>query len=274
MSNSKTAVVLSGGGSKGAFEVGVLKQLAKAGVKIDAIYGTSTGALNAVGYSFVGIDKLVTIWTGIKGLNDIFGGKFFLTMIWDLIFGKGKGIYNLNPLTKLVTQIVNSGEAIIPVTVCRVNLNTSAKEFISAVPGNTLNKANFIKAVVSSAATPVYNDLVDGIYCDGGVRDITPAAKAIADGATKLYIILAEPYEKNNSAGLAGNIINTLLATIGTMVQQIFWSDVQCALRSPIPVVVYAPPFNLPSPDIFTPATIASAYGLGLSAKPVFSNGK
>ena len=42
----KSALVLCGGGSKGAFEVGVLKVLMKRGWKPDIVIGTSVGAIN------------------------------------------------------------------------------------------------------------------------------------------------------------------------------------------------------------------------------------
>lgn len=42
----KVGLVLSGGGAKGAYQVGVLKALAELDVKVDVIAGTSIGALN------------------------------------------------------------------------------------------------------------------------------------------------------------------------------------------------------------------------------------
>jgi NTE family protein len=43
----KTALVLSGGGSKGSYQAGVWQALAEAGIKIDMAFGTSVGAINA-----------------------------------------------------------------------------------------------------------------------------------------------------------------------------------------------------------------------------------
>ena len=43
----KTALVLSGGGSRGSFQIGVLKALKKLNIHIDMVVGTSAGALNA-----------------------------------------------------------------------------------------------------------------------------------------------------------------------------------------------------------------------------------
>ncbi len=43
---TKLGLVLSGGGAKGAYQVGVLRYMAEAGMKVDAVSGASIGALN------------------------------------------------------------------------------------------------------------------------------------------------------------------------------------------------------------------------------------
>lgn len=64
----KIGLVLSGGGAKGAYEIGVWKALEKMGVteRIDKIVGTSVGALNAVLLDACGIDKAEEIWKNLK----------------------------------------------------------------------------------------------------------------------------------------------------------------------------------------------------------------
>lgn len=52
----RVAVVLSAGGLRGAAHVGVLRQLVRHGVRIDAIVGVSAGAVVAAYYSAVGLD--------------------------------------------------------------------------------------------------------------------------------------------------------------------------------------------------------------------------
>ena len=44
----KRAVVLSGGGAKGAYEIGVWKALRRLSINYDIVCGTSVGALNGV----------------------------------------------------------------------------------------------------------------------------------------------------------------------------------------------------------------------------------
>lgn len=46
MNKSKVGLVLSGGGAKGAYQVGVLRYMAEIGMAVDAISGASIGALN------------------------------------------------------------------------------------------------------------------------------------------------------------------------------------------------------------------------------------
>ena len=43
----KRALVLCGGGSRGSYEIGVWQALDELGVRLDGVYGTSIGALNA-----------------------------------------------------------------------------------------------------------------------------------------------------------------------------------------------------------------------------------
>ena len=63
----KVGLVLSGGGAKGAYQVGVVKALRELGTSIDMVSGASIGALNgailASAPSFTtGVDRLEKLW--------------------------------------------------------------------------------------------------------------------------------------------------------------------------------------------------------------------
>ncbi len=64
------AFVLSGGGSRGALQVGALKALLKAGIKPDIVIGSSVGAINATGLavdpSITGGQRLITFWRNVE----------------------------------------------------------------------------------------------------------------------------------------------------------------------------------------------------------------
>ncbi|MEG0229629.1 MAG: patatin-like phospholipase family protein [Oscillospiraceae bacterium] len=64
--NNKTALVLAGGGSRGAYELGVWKALKKLGIKIDIITGTSVGALNGVLFSAGDEKRAEKMWAEIS----------------------------------------------------------------------------------------------------------------------------------------------------------------------------------------------------------------
>ena len=58
----KRAIVLSGGGSKGSYEVGVWKALRKLNIKYDIVTGTSVGALNAALMTQKTYFKAIRLW--------------------------------------------------------------------------------------------------------------------------------------------------------------------------------------------------------------------
>jgi len=74
MKKTKLGVVLSGGGAKGAYEVGFLKALAEFNIQPEAISGTSIGALNGAIYASIKDTKksaitLETLWNDLGSAN-------------------------------------------------------------------------------------------------------------------------------------------------------------------------------------------------------------
>jgi predicted acylesterase/phospholipase RssA len=65
------ALVLTGGGARGAYEAGVVKGLVDAGQTFDLVCGTSIGAINAAFYAQDELPQLETIWKSIAGKNVI-----------------------------------------------------------------------------------------------------------------------------------------------------------------------------------------------------------
>ena len=71
-----TAFVLSGGGSLGAVQVGMMQALAAAGITPDLLVGTSAGAINAAyvaghGVGPPSLDGLEVIWSRLRR-RDVF----------------------------------------------------------------------------------------------------------------------------------------------------------------------------------------------------------
>ena len=84
----REAVVLSGGGSLGAAQVGALLALFEAGIRPDLFVGCSVGALNA---AFLAVDpttervlELERVWRAL-GRADVFGGSRRLSATQTLL---------------------------------------------------------------------------------------------------------------------------------------------------------------------------------------------
>ena len=60
-------LVLDGGGARGAYQIGAWKALVEAGVKFNAVAGTSVGALNGALICMGDIEKAEGIWHRLIG---------------------------------------------------------------------------------------------------------------------------------------------------------------------------------------------------------------
>jgi len=67
----RRALVLPGGGGRGAYQVGVLKALKELSLDFDLAYGTSIGGLNATFFAQDSVYRLEELWNDIKA-KDIF----------------------------------------------------------------------------------------------------------------------------------------------------------------------------------------------------------
>jgi NTE family protein len=125
---SRTALVLSGGGARGAYQAGVLRGLEELGVvaagpsPFDIIVGSSAGSINAGMLAahaddlHAGVDRLVDVWSGIVA-QDVFRtdirslGSIGVRWAWDLSFGgalhrvQPKSLLDTAPLRTLLARI-------------------------------------------------------------------------------------------------------------------------------------------------------------------------
>ena len=116
----KTAFVFAGGGSLGAVQVGMLRELMRHGLRADFVVGSSVGALNAAYFASApnaaGVDKLGRIWCGLRR-HDVFP----VTLRSLLRFAGGEGHLidpsNLRLLIKRHIPFLNLEDASIPVHV-------------------------------------------------------------------------------------------------------------------------------------------------------------
>ena len=146
-----TAFVLSGGGSLGAVQVGMLAALEARGFRPDLLVGTSVGALNAAylganGCDAEAVDGLAAIWRKLRHAD-----VFPIDPLRQTLAAAGRrpSLCSRRPLRRLV-------EANLPITEleeARIPLHIVATDVMSGVEV-LLSSGDAISAVLASAAIP------------------------------------------------------------------------------------------------------------------------
>lgn len=187
----REAVVLSGGGSLGAAQVGALRALVEGGVRPDLLVGCSVGALNA---AFVAMDpsaervaELERIWRGL-GTRDVFGPSRRLAgQVLQMAVRREDHLYDPTALRSLVRRWVPlddlSGTAV-PCHVVTTDLLTGQPCWWSAGdPVDVLTASACLPAVFP----PV--PLEGGLHVDGGVTRPVPVRRALDLGASRVWVV-------------------------------------------------------------------------------------
>ena len=198
----KIGLVLSGGGAKGFAHIGVLKEIERAGIKIDYIGGTSMGAiiggLYASGYTanqldsiFKGtnFDELVQDFVPRK--NKTFYEKSndelyaislpFQNLKISIPRGLSKGMYNYNLISKLthnVRHIQDFSKLKIPFLCIATNLETGEEKVFK---NGSLPLVLSASSAFPSLFSPVEID--ENLYVDGGVANNYPVEEVRKMGA-------------------------------------------------------------------------------------------
>jgi NTE family protein len=221
------AIILSGGGARGAYEAGVLwylfdelTRLRGAPPRVDVLCGTSVGAINCAYLAahltdpVLGVRRLVDVWSSMR-LDDVlgFGLRQAISLPRVLLGGgAGTGIFDVSPMAALVqreipwraiTRTMRKGLLkALSVSATEVStgrtvifMQTSPSTSLpSRAPPRTLIRADRIgpQHALASAAIPLLFPPVpigSQLYVDGGVRQNTPIAPAIRLGATHVLVV-------------------------------------------------------------------------------------
>ena len=188
----KRALVLSGGGARGAYQVGVIKFLREMGWKPDLVCGTSVGAINATAIGCgMDLEELINIWKTLEH------GTIYRISLWRqlLYFFTKRGlqpIMDTEPFKRFLQEkfmIQELRTSDIEIVITAVNLITSQLKFFN-------NKVIDIEHIMASSAIPIMFpwQYVDGVpHWDGGVMMNTPVLPALERGATEIVVVLLSP---------------------------------------------------------------------------------
>lgn len=223
----RTAMILSGGGARGAYEVGVLwyifddlSRMRGAPPKIEILCGTSVGAINACYLAahltdpVLGMRRLVHLWSELQITRVLgFGPRQFIGIPRLLLGGgEGTGLFDVRPMAELVQREISwralaraiRRKQLRALTVSTTEVATGRTvvfmqtapdvDIPRTAPPRTLFRSDHIGPhhALASAAIPLLFPPVridDELYLDGGLRQNTPIAPALRLGATHIFTI-------------------------------------------------------------------------------------
>lgn len=295
----KRALVLAGGGSKGAFEVGAIDFLVREnGLDFDIYLGTSVGALN-VGILSQSqnyhelcqqVQILKKLWLGIKGSKSIYHKNLF--GIFSLIFKDS--LYNPDGLKKLIKENIDP-ERLFKKTARVLKVATVAEETGELFYADNRSpelRTDFLSYILASASIPLFFPAVKingKHWYDGGLRDMTPLGSVFRERPDEIVIILTFPINQNLAPVLFTTkhqgALGVILRALEIMSNEISANDLQLANainnnyhhlfgRRCVPLRIIAPDRSLTGGNVleFKPECIRNNMELGFLAaqKPIY----
>lgn len=183
-----TALVLSGGGAKGAYEAGVVAELVERGLPIRLVAGSSAGALNAAMIADGRIDRLEALWRGLTRdrVYSLRPRVFFAGLLpgWLtlLTLDRAGSLFDPAPLRELIDASIDLDR----VRASRVRLLVVTTDLARREQRIFDNRTVTREALMAAAAVPGAFPAVkvDGVLLvDGGLTGRAPVLEALAAGA-------------------------------------------------------------------------------------------
>ena len=222
-------LVLSGGGAKGAFEIGVWRWLWKTGLihKITGISGTSVGALNSILFACSTLPEAEEIWlslrqddlTYVTGESLRRGAETLMRLMagataWsvnavmmakEMAVLSGGSVFTQEKLSEIVNRVLERKmptDRIVFSCLARQSLQTQVDPPAESGIGqfhnadyyclNHRDDRDIERIVMASAALPFVYDPINinhFMYRDGGCRDNAPYMPLVKSGFKKLIVV-------------------------------------------------------------------------------------
>lgn len=215
-----TTFIICGAAARGAYQASLLNTLDQQGIVADAVFGVSSGAINAVGYACCGSKVLVDIWSNLHGMSDIF--SFSPSALLS-----GRGIMNAKPISKVLFSHVSAPR--IPVTIAKAEVATGKVVYVNSA---TSTIQELFDSTVSALSIPVAIDNWQG-FCDAGPFVMAPVQEAVKQGHKDLTFILDRPLRPAPVLPIKGfgaiNLANLAIQTIDHLLYSVLMKDLQWA---------------------------------------------
>lgn len=198
----KRALVLSGGGGRGAFQCGVIEELDAQGWRPDMLVGTSIGSHNAALWAAGGVARVVAFWDRVRTHHM---QRFFRLRGWE-------GLMDRRPWAATLRNILPEHELAqirTPLYLVASNLTTGRPVIFTNDRDLDSDKPHYQKVtlghqhLLASSAIPLfYPPITIGSekYWDGAVMYNSPLSPAIDAGASEVIAVLLSPFRGMSGA--------------------------------------------------------------------------
>ncbi len=241
------ALVISGGGSKGAFAGGVAEYLIKEQKnEYDIFVGSSTGSLLIPHLSIGEIDKIKDAYTNVvqkdvfnicpfiikKNKEGVLKSKINHFNVLKMFLKRKKTFGETKNLRKTIGRILqpedynrikSSGKKVI---VTASNLTRNAVEYRYLEDNSYEDFCDWMW--ISSCFVP-FMSLVEKNgceYADGGFGSYIPIEEAISNGAKHIDVIVLRPRHRTVELNKSRNAFDIMLQSMGFMLNQIVYDDI------------------------------------------------
>lgn len=246
------ALVISGGGSKGAFAGGVAQYLMEVEQRdYDIFVGTSTGSLLIPQLALKNIGKLYDIYTNVNQRSIFNVNPFVVRKKGDREFVT---INYLNTVMQFIKRKRTFGESqALRKTIAKnftkeeyQEILKTGKEVVVSASNLSLNKVEY-----KSLHDFSYEEFCDWIwiscnyipfmslvkkngyeYGDGGLGSVVPIREAIKRGAKEVDVIILESENMEKSKVLGKNPFSLMLSIYGFVLDQIEYRDISEGILS------------------------------------------
>jgi predicted acylesterase/phospholipase RssA len=179
---SRVGFCFTGEGARGSVQAGMALGLYEMGIKADFTIGISSGSVCAASYAHLGPRGLADMWSGIRGVFDVFGVNW--------LFPFRRGLLNQRPMERIVRKAVRKSP-ICESVVVRMNIEDGRMDYVS---NKSVSPDEFGEAVLGAVAITALVEDRKG-WVDAGSRQLAPLEQCIEAGCDKIYVIMGRRFE-------------------------------------------------------------------------------
>jgi NTE family protein len=226
------ALVLSGGGARGAYQLGVLKKVLKDEQrKYDILCGVSVGAINAAGLAQFPVGDEEAAWVWLNELwQQINPERIYKEWpLWPVSVVTHNAVYDSEPMRDLILDNLDIEAVLRSGRKLRIGVTSwETGEYFLA----TESTPHLGWCTAASASYPVVFQpvRVNGKVCtDGGARNVTPLGAALDLGATEIDVIMTSNPDEPRTWDPEGKYTQDyLMRLLELFSDEVMRTDLQC----------------------------------------------